>query len=110
VRLFIFVALLMPFITILVHVLNRAFRRYSGRIQDSVGDVTQVTEEVLAGNRIVKIFGGYEYEQGRLIEVDERNRKQNLKLIRSRSLGVAVTQIIFGFGIAGIIYVAGLES
>lgn len=110
VRLFIFVALVMPVITLLIQVLNRAFRRYSGRIQDSVGEVTQVSEEVLTGNRVVKIFGGYDYEEGRLIEVDERNRRQNLKLIRSRSLGVAVTQIIFGFGVAGVIYVASRES
>lgn len=110
VRLFLFVALVMPVITLLIQVLNRAFRRYSGRIQDSVGEVTQVSEEVLTGNRVVKIFGGYNYEEGRLIEVDERNRRQNLKLIRSRSLGVAVTQIIFGLGVAGVIYVASRES
>jgi subfamily B ATP-binding cassette protein MsbA len=91
-------------------VLGVAFRRYSGRIQDSIGEVTQVTEEIVTGNRVVKIFGGYDYEKDRLDEVDERNKKQNLKLIRVRSLGGAVTQIIFGFGVAGVIYMAGLES
>ncbi|MEX2497223.1 MAG: lipid A export permease/ATP-binding protein MsbA [Woeseia sp.] len=110
VRLTIFVAFLLPIITLLVQVLNKAFRRYSGRIQDSIGEVTQVSEEVLTGNRIVKIFGGYEYEKDRLVAVDERNRKQNLKLVRSRSLGVAVTQIIFGFAVGGVIYVASLQS
>lgn len=110
VRLSLFVAILLPVIAVLIQILGKAFRRYSGRIQDSVGEVTQVSEEVLTGNRIVKIFGGYDYEKDRLIEVDERNRKQNLKLIRSRSLGVAVTQVIFGFGVAGVIYVAGKES
>src|SRR5690606_21445583 len=49
-------------------------------------------------------------EQDRLIAVDERNRRQNLKLIRSRSLGVGVTQLIFGIGVAVIIYIAGRES
>jgi subfamily B ATP-binding cassette protein MsbA len=110
VRLFLFVAILLPIIAALIQFLGKAFRRYSGRIQDSVGEVTQVSEEVLTGNRIVKIFGGYEYEKDRLIEVDERNRRQNLKLIRSRSLGVAVTQIVFGVGVAVVIYVAGKES
>jgi ABC-type transport system involved in Fe-S cluster assembly fused permease/ATPase subunit len=70
----------------------------------------QVTEEIVRGNRIVKIFGGYEYESERLDEVDSRNKKQNLKLIRVRSFGVATTQIIFGFGVAGVIYMAGRES
>lgn len=109
-RLFIFVMVLMPIIAILIQVLGKAFRRYSGRIQDSIGEVTQVTEEVLRGNRVVKSFGGYEYEMERLTAVDERNRKQNLKLIRVRSLGVAVTQVIFGFGVAIVVYAAGTES
>jgi subfamily B ATP-binding cassette protein MsbA len=109
-RLFVFVMLLLPVLAALIQVLGKAFRRYSGRIQDSVGEVTQVTDEVLRGNRVVKIFGGYDYEKGRLIDVDEWNRRQNLKLIRTRSLGVAVTQIIFGVGVAGVIYAAGIES
>ena len=109
-RLFVFVMILMPIIAVLIQVLGKAFRRYSGRIQDSVGEVTQVTDEVLRGNRVVKVFGGYDYEISRLIEVDERNRRQNLKLIRARSMGVAVTQVIFGVGVAGVIYAAAIES
>jgi subfamily B ATP-binding cassette protein MsbA len=110
VRLYVFVMILLPVIAALIYALGRAFRRYSNRIQDTVGEVTQVTEEVLTGNRVVKIFGGYDYESERLGKVDERNFKQNLKLIRSRSLGVAVTQVIFGVGVAGVIYAAGVES
>ena len=106
----IFVAVLFPVVAALVRLLGVAFRRYSGRIQDSVGEVTQVTDEIIRGNAVVKAFGGHDYERDRLIEVDERNRKQNLKLIRVRSLGVAITQVVFGFGIALVIYFAGRQS
>ena len=106
----IFVAILFPVVAALVRLLGIAFRRYSGRIQDSIGEVTQVTDEIIRGNWVVKAFGGYVYERDRLTEVDERNRKQNLKLIWVRSLGVAVTQVVFGFGIALVIYVAGRQS
>ncbi len=106
----VFVAILFPIVALLVRLLGIAFRRYSGRIQDSVGEVTQVTDEVIRGNWVVKAFGGFGYESDRMAEVDERNRRQNLKLIRVRSLGVAVTQIVFGFGIAMVIYVAGRLS
>lgn len=105
-----FICVLIPIIAVMVRVLGVAFRRYSSRIQDSIGEVTQVTEEIVTGNRIVKIFGGYDYEKNRLDDVDERNRKQNLKLIWVRAMGVAVTQTIFGVGVAGVIYVAGQES
>lgn len=106
----IFLAVLFPVVAALVWLLGIAFRRYSGRIQDSVGEVTQVTDEIVRGNWVVKAFGGYEYERDRLAEVDDKNRMQNLKLIRVRSLGVAVTQIVFGIGIALVIYYAGLQS
>ncbi len=106
----IFVAILFPIVALLVRLLGIAFRRYSGRIQDTVGEVTQVTDEVIRGNWVVKAFGGFKYERERLRDVDERNRTQNLKLIRVRSFGVAVTQVVFGFGIAMVIYVAGRQS
>ncbi len=109
-RLTVFVVILFPVIAVFIRVLGIAFRRYSNRIQDSVGEVTQVTEEIVRGNWVVKMFGGYEYERDRLADVDERNRKQNLKLIRVRSMGVAVTQTIFGFGVALVIYMASRES
>ncbi len=109
-KLTIFVAILFPIVALIVRLLGIAFRRYSSRIQDSVGEVTQVTEEVVRGNWVVKAFGGYDYESERLDSADTRNRKQNLKLIRVRSFGVAVTQVVFGFGIALVIYFAGRES
>lgn len=109
-RLFVSVVLIFPVITILINFLGKVFRRYSERIQDSVGEVTQVTQEVLSGQRIVKIFDGYDFEMNRINEVDEKNRLQNIKLIRSRSLGVAITQVVFGIGVAAVIYFAGNES
>jgi len=109
-RLFVSVVLIFPVIALLIRFLGKAFRRYSGRIQDSVGEVTQVSEEVLSGNRVIKIFGGADYERQRLAEVDDRNLRQNLKLIRSRSLGAAVTQVVFGVGVAAVVYFAGIES
>ena len=109
-KLALYVAIVFPIIAAIVRFLSVAFRRYSGRIQDSVGEVTQVTEEIVRGNRVVKIFGGYDYEENRLAEVDGRNRRQNLKMIRVRALGVAVTQVIFGFGVAGVIFMASKEA
>ena len=109
-KLALYVAIVFPIIAAIVRFLGVAFRRYSGRIQDSVGEVTQVTEEIVRGNRVVKIFGGYDYEENRLAEVDGLNRRQNLKLIRVRALGVAVTQVIFGIGVAGVIFMAAREA
>ena len=109
-KLTIFVAILFPVVAVLVRLLGVAFRRYSNRIQDTIGEVTQVTDEVVRGNWVVKAFGGYRYERERFEDADERNRRQNMKLIKVRSLGTAVTQVVFGFGIALVIAMAARES
>ena len=109
-KLTVFVAILFPVVAAVVGILAKAFRRYSGRIQDSIGEVTQVTDEIVRGNWVVKMFGGYDYEKRRLDAADGANKKQNLKLIRVRSLGVAATQVIFGIGVAMVIFFAGLEA
>ena len=70
----------------------------------------EVSEEVLSGHRVVKVFGGYAYENERMLIADEKNRKQHLKLIQARSLGTALTQVIFGLSVALVIYYAGVES
>lgn len=105
-KLFVFVVILLPIVATLVQVLGKAFRRYSRRIQDSVGEVAQVSDEVLNANRIVKIFGGHEYEYERLSGIDQRNRQQHVKLIYFKSFGTALTQVVFGIGVAFVIYVA----
>jgi subfamily B ATP-binding cassette protein MsbA len=110
VRLTLLVAIVVPLIAISVRVLSRTFRRYSTRIQDSVGEVSQVTEEVVQGNRVVKVFGGQAYELKRFVKANLKNAKQNMKLVGAKALGVGVTQVLFAFGIAGVVYVAGIES
>ncbi len=109
-RLTLLVSVVFPLIALMIRALSKAFRRYSSRIQDSVGEVAQVSEEVLSGHRVVKVFGGYAYENQRMLNVDEKNRKQHLKLIQARSLGTALTQVIFGLSVALVIYFAGVES
>ena len=106
----IYVAILFPVVAAVVGILARVFRRYSSRIQDSVGQVSHVSEEIVRGNWVVKVFGGYDYEKQRLDEADGQNKSQNLKLIRVKALGVAVTQVIFGIGVAMVIFFAGRES
>ena len=51
-RLSVFMLVLAPLIALLVRYISGRFRRYSARIQDSMGDVTRVAEEVISGHRV----------------------------------------------------------
>ena len=64
---------------------SRRFRRISGRIQQSMGDVTHVASEAVSGHRVMRTFGGEEYERERFFSASERNRRQNLKMVAAHT-------------------------
>ncbi|MFI4967896.1 MAG: lipid A export permease/ATP-binding protein MsbA [Gammaproteobacteria bacterium] len=94
-----------PVIALLSRYISERFRRYSRRIQDSMGDVTKVAEEVITGQRIVKLFGGHKHETERFEQVNENNRYLNTKLMLVNSASSPIIQMIAGLGVSCVIVV-----
>ena len=99
-----------PVIAIIVKILSNLFRRYSERIQDSMGDVTHAIKETLQNHRIIKIFNGQEDEGDKFGEINEINRQHNMKLLRTKAIGDALTIFVASLGVAGVVYVATLNE
>lgn len=95
---------LIPAIGLMVGLSSRFFRKYSRRIQKSMGEVTQVTNESINGFREVRTFGGKEYEQGRFAEASEYNRKQALKFELTNAINIPINQQIVAVGLGVMIY------
>jgi len=99
-----------PVLALIVSVVSRRFRNISKRIQNSMGSITHVLEETVQAQRVVKIYGGQEYEQQRFDSSNNKNRQQNLKLMVSTSLSTSTLQFIVSFALAGIVHVAIQEG
>jgi ATP-binding cassette, subfamily B, bacterial MsbA len=105
-RLTIFVLLLAPPITWLMQRINRLFRRYSARIQNSMADVTRVTREALDAHKVIRVFNAQEHQQRAFETVNELNRHSNMRLIGTKALSNPVVQVIASIGLAGVLYFA----
>ncbi|HEY1283290.1 MAG TPA: lipid A export permease/ATP-binding protein MsbA [Steroidobacteraceae bacterium] len=108
-RLAAFVILLVPPLSWLIRRVNVLFRRYSARIQNSMGDVTRVAREALDGQRVIKSFNAKEYEERLFETVNERNRHSYMRLIGTKSASNPLIQVIASLGLAGIMYLAVRE-
>jgi subfamily B ATP-binding cassette protein MsbA len=84
--------------------MSRAFRRYSTRIQGSMGDVTRITEQSLHGHRVVKIFEGQEQEQRQFKDINDSNFRFNTRLVAVQAIGDNLTQYAVALGVAGVTY------
>ena len=105
-RLAVFCIVAAPVIAWLMQIANRSFRRYSERIQNSMGDITRVAKEAIDAHRLIKLFNAEEHQTGRFEQVNEHNRASNMKLIRARAISNPVVQCIASIALASVLYVA----
>src|ERR1700735_844139 len=105
-RLATFCILAAPVIAWLMQIANRSFRRYSERIQNSMGDIPRVAKEAIDAHRLIKIFNADEHQTERFERVNEHNRVSNMKLIRARAISNPVVQCIASIALASVLFVA----
>ena len=99
-----------PFVAIIVTIVTKKFRRYSQRIQASMGTVSDVSEESVDANREIKIFGGQQYELNKFRDVNTHNRKQFLKFAATNAFSAPVIQQIVASAFALIVYLAANDD
>ena len=105
-KLTLFALAVAPLIIGLIRATSQLFRRYSARIQASMGDVTRIAKESLESQRMIKVFNA-EFRQAEAFEsVNERNRASFMKLITVKAVSNPVVQMIAAAGLAAVLYMA----
>jgi subfamily B ATP-binding cassette protein MsbA len=99
-----------PLIIILVRVISIRLRNSSRDAQHAMGDITQVLQEAIEGQRVVKLFGGQRYEAERFDEQVNRVRRYTMKQAAAAAVSVPIVQFIAAVALAVIIYLATLQS
>ncbi|HEY7638914.1 MAG TPA: lipid A export permease/ATP-binding protein MsbA [Steroidobacteraceae bacterium] len=95
-----------PVVSWLVTIINRKFRRYSRRIQDSMGDITRVAKETLDAPRIVKVYNAQGYQNAQFETVNEHNRRSYMRLVLTKGLSNPVVQLVMALGSAVVLSIA----
>jgi subfamily B ATP-binding cassette protein MsbA len=99
-----------PIIGLLVYKISSRFRRISKTIQQSMGDVSHISGEVIEGNREVKTFGSQAYEIKRFEKVNQQNRRQRMKMLATDAISQPIIQLITVLGLSVVIYLATLPN
>jgi subfamily B ATP-binding cassette protein MsbA len=82
----------------LVSVVNRNFRRYGRRIQDSMGDVTRIAKEAFEAPRLVKVYEAQPHLRAQFEKVNEHNRRSYMRMILTRGLANPTVQLVTAMG------------
>ena len=99
-----------PLITLIVGKFSRRLRTSSRALQHAMGDMTHVLEETIECHKVVKVFGGEAYETRRFRDAAGRVRRHTMRQAAAAAANVPVVQFITAAALAGIVYVASLQS
>jgi ATP-binding cassette, subfamily B, bacterial MsbA len=95
-----------PLVGWLVSVINRRFRRYSRRIQDSMGDVTRVAKESFEAPRLIKVYNAEGHLAEQFDAVNAHNVRSNMKLILTKGISNPTVQLVTVTGFSFVLSIA----
>jgi subfamily B ATP-binding cassette protein MsbA len=93
-RLTLVLVAILPIIGLLVVKASRKFRRQARKIQAAMGDVTHVASETIHGYRVVRGFGGEEYESTRFRQASEDNTEKQLGMVKTGAVYTPALQLV----------------
>ena len=99
-----------PILALIISAFGKRLREVSRESQVAQGAITDVLEESIRGHKVIKVFGGEQYESARFDASANRIRKLSMKHGAAAAAGTPFTHFIVSIAIALIVYLAASKS
>jgi len=109
-RLALIVLVIAPPTALIIRYVSRRLRTLGHSLQDTIGDLTRVIQEIIHSNRDIRIFGGAEYERRRFARLNSQVRRYHMKSTTLAEANVPVVQVLTVIALSCVIYLASLQS
>ncbi len=109
-KLTLIVLFLMPTLAILIRKFSIRLRSVSKSYLVAIGEMTTSVEEAISGNRVVKIYGGEDYEKKRFCGINSRFRGQAMRYAIAAGIQTPVSQLIAALGVSIAVSIALLQT
>ncbi|HYD55518.1 MAG TPA: lipid A export permease/ATP-binding protein MsbA [Burkholderiales bacterium] len=96
----------LPPIAWAVRKISIRLREMSRGVQASMGDLVHVLQETIECHKVVKVFGGHDYEERRFRHAAQVLRGFSMRESISGALTTPITHILTAFALAIIVYIA----
>jgi len=99
-----------PPISMIVRSVSKRLRKINTNTQDAMGDMTHILEESIGGHKLVKVFGGQEYEKSRFFKACDAVRRFEVKMQITSGMSIFAVQMLTALALATIIFIAARQS
>jgi ATP-binding cassette, subfamily B, bacterial MsbA len=109
-RLWLIAVLAAPVVGLIVTVVSRRLRRLNRKLQQSMGAMTEVIQETIDCQQVVKVFGGQSYEGARFRQASNQLRQYTMKIVTTSQANTSIIQVTMAMALATLIYIAASEA
>lgn len=95
---------ILPIIGVMVSSASRKFRKQSRKIQVAMGDLTHVASETIHGYKVVRSFGGEDYESARFQRASDENTRKQLKMVKTAATFTPALQLVIFSTMATVLF------
>jgi subfamily B ATP-binding cassette protein MsbA len=99
-----------PIMAMVIRAFGKRLREINRQGQYAHAAITDVLEEAIRGLKVIKIFGGEEYERKRFDAAANRIRQLNMKQSAAAAAATPLTHLVVSAAIAFIVYLAASRS
>ncbi|HMA30518.1 MAG TPA: lipid A export permease/ATP-binding protein MsbA [Casimicrobiaceae bacterium] len=100
----------LPIVAFVIRYFSRRLRRIARDVQTRTAAMTHVLEEMIGGHRIVRVFGGEDYERARAVKAANALRTSMTKQSSASAASSPMTQILAAIAVGVIIWIALSQS
>lgn len=105
-RLTLILFVVLPPILWLIRVASKRYLKLSKGIQETMGDVSHITNEVIGGYQVVKNYGGQAYEAQRFDKTSKKNLRQGMKVVVTNSINTPAVQLLMAVAMSVVVWLA----
>ncbi|WP_435978680.1 lipid A export permease/ATP-binding protein MsbA [Psychrobacter sp. DM4] len=105
-RLTLILFLVLPPILWLIRIASKRYLKLSKGIQQTMGEVSHITNEVISGYHVVKNYGGQSYEAKRFNATSLKNLRQGMKIVVTNSINTPAVQLLMAMAMSVVVWLA----
>jgi len=83
----------LPFVLLPTARIGKRIRKSTRRAQDDLAEMTQILQETISGNRVVKAFSMEKFEIGRFRNAADRLFRSNLRYVRQQAITSPIIEV-----------------
>ncbi|HUQ25996.1 MAG TPA: lipid A export permease/ATP-binding protein MsbA [Burkholderiales bacterium] len=99
-----------PPVALVVRLISRRLRRVSRESQRELGELVNVLQEAIECHKVVKVFGGQDYESGRFRQGAQALRGYTMRAGTAAALTTPIVHMLAAVALAIIVYIAMQDS